>query len=127
MICVSIGRGRHKQMIAEHRHLVEQGAELVELPTEFSIISTYPNPFNSSTTIKYGLPWSGNVSLRIYNPLGQQVGTVFEGYQYPGFHTATLAANNLPSGLYFIRLQHTPLIRGGARGDSVTRKLILTR
>lgn len=35
MICVSIGRGRHKQMIAEHRHLVEQGAELVELRLDY--------------------------------------------------------------------------------------------
>ena len=35
MICVSIGRGRHKHMIAEHRHLVEQGAELVELRLDY--------------------------------------------------------------------------------------------
>ena len=35
MICVSIGRGRHRHMIAEHRHLVEQGAKLVELRLDY--------------------------------------------------------------------------------------------
>ena len=41
MICVSIGRSRHKHMIAEHRHLVEQGAKLVELRLDY--ISTRVN------------------------------------------------------------------------------------
>jgi hypothetical protein len=80
-------------------------SSLIPHPSSLFLFPAFPNPFNSATTIKYGLPCPGNVTLRIYNPLGQQVGTLFEGYQSPGFHTTTLNAGDLPSGLYFIRLQ----------------------
>jgi hypothetical protein len=75
------------------------------LPSKLYLQPSYPNPFNSSTTIKYGLPCPGNVTLRIFNPLGQQVSTLFEGYQSPGFHTTTMNAGDLPSGLYLVRLE----------------------
>ncbi len=86
---------------------------------EFLIFPAYPNPFNSATTITYGLPYQSQVSLQIYNPLGQRINTLYEGYQYPGIHTTTLTANKLPSGLYFIRLE-TP-------GQSLSNKIMLVK
>lgn len=65
----------------------------------------YPNPFNSTTTINYGLPHPCLVSLQIFNLSGQQVNTLFEGYKQAGFHFTNLTANNLPSGLYFVQLK----------------------
>ena len=75
-----------------------------ELPTEFAIQSIYPNPFNSSTTIRYSLPEYADVCLRIYNLRGQEVLTLYEYEKQPGIYTATVSADNLPSGLYFLRL-----------------------
>ena len=87
-------------------------------PSSFILYPAFPNPFNSAATIKYGLPCPGHVTLRIYNPLGQQVGTLFEGYQHPGFHTATLNGGDLASGLYFVRLE------AGSR-DQITNVLLI--
>ena len=73
-------------------------------PASFSL-SFFPNPFNSTTTIRYELPCPGQVSLQIYNPSGHQITTLFEGTRQLGAHTTTLNAGNLPTGLYFVRLK----------------------
>ncbi|NQT34861.1 T9SS type A sorting domain-containing protein [bacterium] len=71
---------------------------------EFSLHQNFPNPFNSTTTIRYSLPYPSYVSLQVYNLSGQLINTLFEGYRQAGFHSAKLTANNLPTGLYFVRL-----------------------
>jgi len=76
-----------------------------EVPIYFGLKGVYPNPFNSTTTIRYGLPYPSCVSLQVYNPLGQRIITLFEGYRQAGFHSSNLSVNGLPSGLYFIRLE----------------------
>jgi len=95
------------------------GANNSGMPTEFRLYQNYPNPFNSTATITYGLPYQSHVSLQIYNPLGQWIGTLFEGYQHPGIHTSILTANNLPSGLYFVRLETS--------GLSLSNKIMLVK
>ena len=95
------------------------GSDFIPHPSSLILYPAYPNPFNSTTTIQYALPSPGNVTLCIYNSLGQQVGTEFEGLQFPGFHTATLTAKDLSSGLYFVVLQS---------GEEVlTRKVMLVK
>ncbi len=89
------------------------------LPSSFILFPAYPNPFNSVTTIRYGLPYPGNVSLQVYNPFGQRIGTLFEGYRQSGIHTTTMPATNLPSGLYFVRLK--------ASDQMFTQKIMLVR
>ena len=74
-------------------------------PREYSILSNYPNPFNSITVIKYSLLESEPVILSIYNLLGQQVATLFEGAQQAGEHHIIWHANDFPSGIYFARLK----------------------
>jgi len=88
-------------------------------PTAFVLYQSYPNPFNATTTIRYGLPYPGNVSLQVYNTLGQQITTLFQGYRQAGFHSATLSADDLASGLYFVRLE--------ASGKVATQKVMLIR
>ena len=62
------------------------------------------NPFNPSAQIRYYLPEAGIVRLQAYNVAGQNVAIVFEGWKPAGEHRATFVADNLPSGVYFLRL-----------------------
>ncbi len=75
---------------------------LEQIPTEYSLAQNYPNPFNPSTTIEYSLPESGDVTLKIYNLIGQEVKTVLNNlYQSVGTHSVVFSASELPSGIYF--------------------------
>ncbi len=74
------------------------------LPTEISLNQNYPNPFNPSTTISFALPSSVNVSLRIYNSLGQLVTTLVDQILSSGNHIYEWNANNLASGVYIYNL-----------------------
>ncbi len=97
--------------------VIEDGQLL--LPDQIIVNAAYPNPFNSTTTISYGLPVSGNVSLQMYNPSGRLIKTLFDGYKLSGIHATTLTANNLPSGLYFVQLNVSDQI--------LTQKVMLIR
>ncbi|HVO74134.1 MAG TPA: CotH kinase family protein [Ignavibacteriaceae bacterium] len=74
------------------------------IATEYQLSQNYPNPFNPSTQIKYSLPKSGFVSLKVYNILGQEVRTLFEGYQSSGNYILTFDGSGLASGVYLYRL-----------------------
>jgi len=75
------------------------------LPTEVSLVGNYPNPFNAQTNITFDLPVAGNVSLGIYNVMGQEVATLVNGQMEAGQHTITWDAANFSSGVYFSKLQ----------------------
>ncbi len=89
------------------------------LPYSFGILSAFPNPFNSTTTINYSIPTGTSISLDVFNLLGQRVQTLVEGQQQAGNHRAILRVNGLPSGLYFIRLE--------ASDQAFTQKVMLIR
>ncbi len=74
-------------------------------PESFGFSRCCPNPFNASTIISYSLPESGHITICIYNLLGQKVTTIFEGVQEAGEHAVTWDATDLPSGVYFARLE----------------------
>lgn len=75
------------------------------LPTEFSLAHNYPNPFNPSTTIGYTLPLPVHVELEIYDILGQEVATLVNEFQEPGFKSVKWDASSVASGVYFYRLR----------------------
>lgn len=75
------------------------------VPSEYNLGQNYPNPFNPTTKIRYSIPQSGQVSLRVYNSLGQEVSTIFEGYQQTGNYIAEFDAVGLASGVYVYQLQ----------------------
>jgi hypothetical protein len=70
-----------------------------------TLARNYPNPFNVSTSIMYYLPESSYLTIEIYNLLGQQAATLFEGAQQAGEHHITWHADAFPSGVYFARLK----------------------
>lgn len=74
-------------------------------PHDFILCQNYPNPFNPTTTVRYALPKAQHVVLKLYNILGQEVMTLVDKKQEPGYHTVEINASHLPSGLYFYVLQ----------------------
>ncbi|NMB80361.1 MAG: T9SS type A sorting domain-containing protein, partial [Ignavibacteria bacterium] len=80
-----------------------EGDEII--PTEFSLAQNFPNPFNPTTNIKFGLPKESNVTLRIFNILGEEVATLVNKVMPAGFHTVNFDASRLTSGLYIYRIE----------------------
>lgn len=75
------------------------------IPTEFALHQNYPNPFNPSTKIKFDLPERSNVSINIYNVIGQKIRTITSGIFDAGFHEVNFNANGLTSNIYFYRIE----------------------
>jgi len=76
---------------------------------QFELSANFPNPFNPSTQIRYSIPHSGMVSLKVFDVIGRQVATLVDGYQDAGKYTVTFNTNEkglaLSSGVYFYRLE----------------------
>ena len=77
----------------------------VEMPHRISYLRSYPNPFNTSSTLQYRLAQSSSVTIEICNIVGQRVAIVFEGVRQAGGHSITWDGSNFPSGVYFARLE----------------------
>jgi hypothetical protein len=77
----------------------------VEQPADYVISNAYPNPFNPSTTISLELNTSADLSVKVYNLMGQLVDVVAEGSYSPNTYNWTWNAENLASGVYFIKTQ----------------------
>jgi hypothetical protein len=99
-------------------------ASAVDVPASMELMQNYPNPFNPTTSIKYALPQQSDVSLIIYNVLGQEVIKLVDGVQPQGYHEITWDGRNgkgltVSSGIYFYRMK---------AGDFIeTRKMILLK
>jgi len=96
------------------------------LPTEFELMQNYPNPFNPRTIIKFRLPVASNVTIRIYNVLGQCVNELFNEIETAGEHSVVWNTNSIASGVYFYRFEATSI------GDPVksfiqVKKMVLVK
>jgi photosystem II stability/assembly factor-like uncharacterized protein len=99
-------------------------AELaVEAPTlqpdGHLLLNSYPNPFNSQTTISYSIPRSGQVELSVFDITGRHVSTLLEGLTTAGSGTIQWTAQDLPSGTYLLRLT--------AAGQTQLHKILLLK
>jgi len=77
-----------------------------DIPSEFSISDIYPNPFNASTKISYSIPSLSDIKITIFNVLGQEIVTLLNSEQLPGFYNLTWDAGDTPSGFYIVRLEN---------------------
>ena len=75
-----------------------------KIPSTYLLEQNYPNPFNPITNIVYNLPRGGKVSLKIYDVLGREVASLFNGEQFAGRYTVPFDATSLSSGVYYYRL-----------------------
>ncbi len=74
------------------------------LPTEYALQQNFPNPFNPTTTIRYQLPAAGQVTLNVYNALGQKVAELVNRNQQAGYYRVQINAQHFASGVYFYKL-----------------------
>lgn len=86
------------------------GAHLALLPDAYALDRNFPNPFNPETTIRYAVPEAGNVSLIVYNILGQEVVTLSDERHAPGFYVLRWdgrdqVGRGVASGVYLYRMQ----------------------
>jgi photosystem II stability/assembly factor-like uncharacterized protein len=77
----------------------------VATPLSFNLEQNYPNPFNPTTKIKYSIPEAGNITLSVYNTVGQEVAILLNGHSEAGNFEVSFDASNLPSGVYLYKLQ----------------------
>ncbi len=89
------------------------------LPSTFELEQNFPNPFNPTTRIRYSIPITSKVTLRLFDILGKEVQTLVNAIQVPGTYAVTLNALNLATGVYFYRIN--------AGNFSETRKLLLVK
>ena len=90
-----------------------------ELPVAYRLEQNFPNPFNPSTKISYTVPSGTNVSLKVYNALGQEVATLVNDYRSVGNYEAEFSAANLASGVYYYTLK--------AGSFTATKKMVLMK
>jgi M6 family metalloprotease-like protein len=96
------------------------------LPKSYALEQNYPNPFNPTTTIRYSLPQDAEVTLKIYNVLGQEVKTLIDDTQAAGYKIAEFNTNTLASGVYFYRLEATGI--GEVKNNfTQVKKMLLIR
>lgn len=79
--------------------------EIDQIPSKYVLYQNYPNPFNPATKIKYVLPEETNVKLIFFNLLGEKILIENFGNQSPGIYEYNFKVENLPSGIYFYKLE----------------------
>ncbi len=94
------------------------------LPKKFNLSQNYPNPFNPTTIINYSIPENinmdlNNVTIKIYDVLGREVSTLLNEIKQPGNYQIEFDASNLPSGVYYYRLQASEFVQ--------TKKMLLLK
>ena len=79
--------------------------EIEDVPVSYTLGQNYPNPFNPTTLINYTMPETGQVTIKVYNMLGQEMSTLVDGIQSAGEHTVSFDATDLPAGVYLYVMQ----------------------
>ena len=93
------------------------GAE--SIPSEYQLKQNFPNPFNPTTNIRFTLPTSEFVILKIYNLLGEEISILLNETLPAGLHTINFDASGLKSGMYVYRIK--------AGGFSESKKMLLVK
>lgn len=105
------------QIAYGHQGMEKKGVDI--MPNEYLLAQNYPNPFNPTTRINYQLPVAGNVSLKVIDMLGKEVAELVNETKEAGYYEVEFDASNLPSGVYFYRLQAGNYVE--------TKKMLLLR
>ena len=75
------------------------------IPSTFTLDGNYPNPFNPTTTIRFGVPQRSSVRITVYSLLGEIVSQLIDGEVSAGYHEVRFDGSHLSSGVYLCRIQ----------------------
>jgi len=89
------------------------------VPSDYFLADAFPNPFNSTTTIRFGLPVAGEAAISIYDLSGQKIATLSQGRREAGYHQVKWNAGTLPGGTYLVKLK--------ASGVELAQKVVVAR
>jgi len=89
------------------------------IASRYELGQNYPNPFNPITHIRYNIPETGNTKLTVFNMMGETVANLVNGVVSAGGHTVSWNAANMPTGVYFYRME--------SGNFTQTRKLLLVK
>ena len=89
------------------------------IASSYQLGQNYPNPFNPTTHIRFNIPETGNTKLTVFNIMGEAVANLVDGVVPAGGHTVSWNAANMPTGVYFYRME--------SGNFSQTRKLLLVK
>jgi hypothetical protein len=98
--------------------------ENLEIPDDYNLFQNYPNPFNPSTTIRYSLPVQSQVTVKIYNSIGENISEIVNLTQSAGSYQVNWNAGNVASGIYFYSIEAIPT-DGSAVFRSVKKMILL--
>ncbi len=96
----------------------------VGVPQAFALEQNYPNPFNPTTNVKFSLPVESNVTIKIFNLIGQEVAEAVNGNYAAGSHTISIDGSALSSGLYFYTFN---AVGADGKDFTSTKKMLLMK
>lgn len=114
-----LGIARDNLLISIYELSVASVSDNGRVLSTFILGQNYPNPFNPTTTISYDIPVTSAMSLKVFNQLGQEIATLFEGIQQPGNYTASFDGKGFASGVYFYQMKANSFVE--------TKKFILAK
>jgi DNA/RNA endonuclease YhcR with UshA esterase domain len=111
------------------KHIIINGVndKFSGIPAQYELYNNYPNPFNPTTMIKFGLPVVSNVSLKIYDALGREIATLVNEQLAAGYHDYQWNAGSLASGVYFYRITATSTNNDQKQAFTQVNKLLLMK
>jgi hypothetical protein len=89
------------------------------VPSAYSLLQNFPNPFNPETKINYAIPKAGLVKIVVYDLLGAEVSTLVNENMEAGYHNVTFNGTNFASGVYFYKIT--------AGEFTATKKMLLVK
>jgi hypothetical protein len=98
-----------------------------EIVRDFKLFQNYPNPFNPGTKIKFELTGQRNIKLVIYDILGREIQTILNEKLSSGTHVIDFDGSNLPSGVYFFKLEAGNPSTGSGQSFVEVKKMILVK
>lgn len=116
---VNVGKAIYVDNLTIVKKTVSDIKELDVIPSEYTLSQNYPNPFNPTTVINFSIPKAGNVTLKVYNTLGQEVATLVNEYKSASTYQVNFNASDLSSGVYVYRLN--------VDGYSFSKKMMIVK
>jgi len=106
-------------------YITDLQSEIVRTPSVFSLNHNFPNPFNPTTIIRFGVPERSNVVLKIYDILGSEVATLVNEEMDAGWYERSFNAVSLSSGVYIYRLEAVSMAEQSERFISIKKMLLI--